>query len=158
MFQTLIIFLPVSVCLFWMIAHTLSAYRVDTYRIVMVLLLFAGLVLFFDSCYSDNRAPMDLFMVSAIIAQFAAPCLIPMVGLYMRRLRTSERPHPFLMMWLLAPAALFTSEIVMHLLAPPGENCLNSKCRLHHRDRNGQEGTELTGAVDTGSFNDIQWE
>ena len=121
MFWTLVIFLPVWTCLFWMIAHSISGYRQDTYPMVMVLLLFTGLTLFNDSCYSDGRTPTDLFIVSNVIAQFAAPCMIPMVGLYLRRLRTNERPHPFQMLWLLAPAALFTSEVIMHLLAKPGE-------------------------------------
>lgn len=109
------------VCLFWIIAHSLSAYRTDTYPSIVVLLIFTSLVLFNDSCYSDSRASMDLITASSLMAQFAAPCLIPMVGLYLRRLRTYERPHPLQMMWLIAPAALFTSAVVLHLLAAPGE-------------------------------------
>ena len=121
MLWTLIIFLPMWVCLFWILAHSISGYRMDTYPTIMVLLVFTGFVLFNDSCYSDSRASMDLITASSLIAQLTAPCLIPMVGLYLRRLRTTERPHPLQMMWLLAPAALFTSGVVLHLLAAPGE-------------------------------------
>ena len=121
MFRTLIIFMPVAACVFWMIAHALTSYRQRTFPIMMVLMFFTGLLLFNDSCYSDARSPMDLVMASNIIAQLAGPCLIPMVGLYLRRLRTSERPNPLLMTWLVVPAAMFAAEIVMHLLAQPGE-------------------------------------
>ena len=117
MLKTLIIFMPVVACAFWILIHILEGFRIRSFGNVVTLLIFTALFLFSDSCYTDVRTNWSIIATTGLIAQFAAPCIIPIVGSYLRRLRNDPGPHPLQLLWIIAPAALLTSGLLLYFLS-----------------------------------------
>ena len=119
MIRTLIIFLPLFTSVLWLVAHRVFFSRSDTNSQLFSLLLFVSLFLFYDCCYADVSAPYDLQAVSILIAQMSTPCLVPLIIIYLRKLKGKPTHHPLQMLWVIAPAALFTSAVLLFSLAGP---------------------------------------
>ena len=117
MLKTLIIFMPVVTCAFWILIHILEGFRIRSFGNVVTLLIFTALFLFSDSCYTDVRTNWSIITTTGLIAQFATPCIIPIVGSYLRRLRNDPGPHPLQLLWIIAPAALLTSGLLLYFLS-----------------------------------------
>jgi len=122
MLRTLIIFMPVVACAFWILIHFLEGFRIRSFANIVLLLFFSALFLFSDSCYTDIRTNSDIITITGLIAQFATPCIIPIVGTYLRRLRSDTKPHPLQLIWIVVPVALFTSGLLLYYIA--GESAI----------------------------------
>ena len=119
MIRTLIIFLPLFTSVIWLVAHRVFFSRSDTNSQLFALLLFLSLFLFYDCCYADVSAPYDLQAISILIAQMSTPCLVPLIIIYLRKLKGKPTHHPLQMLWVIAPAALFTSAVLLFSVAGP---------------------------------------
>ena len=112
-FNTLLIFLPVSGCLFWMLFNTIAARRTSTFRLVFFLLLDLLLYFITDSCYADPSTKPHFLVYTSIVAQFAAPCIIPLLLLYFAKLEERKQFKPVHYAWLVAPVILLTAAIAL---------------------------------------------
>ena len=117
MILTLLIFIPVFVGFFWMHIHALMAFRTDTFWHVMAILLSTSLYLFFIGCYSDPSTNPKMVSYALLVAVFAAPFMLPSVGLYLRHLYKDEKPHPLQLIWVPLPISVFTAAFVSFLAA-----------------------------------------
>ena len=117
MIYSLIIFLPTFICLFSTLAHLKLTSRTEAHWE----LFFMGLATFFfllsDACLVDGRASeLELTHVS-FIGLLAAPCVIPLAIMYIRKLRYPDKTgHSTGLLWIVAPAVLFTASLVMYLI------------------------------------------
>ena len=117
MLTTIIDVLPLAVCLFWMMIHAVMAFRTRSYWYVMAMLAIAVLYLFSDCCYYDPSASYSLLTSASNLSQFTAPCIIPLVLLYMRNLRTGKDNRTILLAWIFVPVILFTSAELLTVIA-----------------------------------------
>jgi len=107
----LILFLPASCCLFWMVFITLAKRRSSTYAILMALAL--DLMLFFisDAIYSIPGISSDYIVYTHLVTLFTAPCVIPLIWLYLHRIRHRKDYRTFQFIWLVVPIALLFAGI-----------------------------------------------
>ena len=115
-FSVLLLFLPVAACLFWMLLNIFAARRTSTFWNMQFLLL--NLVLYFisDACYASPGTTPDILVYSSIIAQFSAPCVIPLLWLYFDRLRFRRPLRPAQLLWLAFPIILVTATSVLTVI------------------------------------------
>lgn len=109
--------MPVVACAFWILIHLLEGFRIRSFANVVTLLIFTALFLFSDSCYTDVRTNWSIITTTGLIAQFATPCIIPILGSYLKRLRNDPGPHPLQLLWIIAPTALLTSGLLLYFLS-----------------------------------------
>lgn len=143
MIRTLIIFLPLFTCVLGLLAHRLYLSRTDTNNQLFALMIFMSLFLFYDSCYADVSAPYNIQAISILIAQASTPCLVPLIIIYLRKLRGGQSHHTLQMLWIIAPVALFTSAVLLFFVAGPIqiERALHSYYAYGHSALNAYEGT-----------------
>lgn len=116
MLYNLVIFIPVYTCLFWLILNSIFASKTGTYTLVQILLGVLGVFLFTDCCYTANG--FSLFMQSrvSILEMATAPCVIPVLLLYLDKQRKDSGYDPVWMIWLVFPAALVTASILLNIV------------------------------------------
>lgn len=124
MLSALIIFMPFAICLFWVIIHSLLASRTVSFFAATVFLLNLAVYLLVDSCYSWAGTNVHTMASVSLAAQFSGPCLIPLLMLYLGKLRSRQPSRAILMVWLILPAALLTSGLVLYILV--GHNAFES--------------------------------
>lgn len=112
-FNTLLIFLPVSGCLFWMLFNTLAAKRTSTYWIMFFLLLDLLLYFITDACYADPSTRPRIMVHTSILAQFTAPCIVPLILMYFSKLEFQTSFKPVHYAWLVIPFILLTAAIIL---------------------------------------------
>ena len=118
MFRTLLIFMPLFVCVFWMIILSLMAFRTNTYPAFMLLLLFTTVAVFANSMLGDFSSTTRLKNIAIIIKQVVTTSLVPLTILYIRRTRRITRTqHPLELLWIIAPVMLGTSSILLYYLS-----------------------------------------
>jgi AraC-like DNA-binding protein len=113
---TLIIFLPVAVCLFWLVLTCLLTSKTETFHEMVCLCLACGIYLFSDACHATqvNGSPLDTG--SLIVALFAGPCIIPLIIMYLQKLIHHRKRHYLTMLWVMIPTMLFTGGILLYYL------------------------------------------
>lgn len=116
MAYTLFIFLPVAVCIFWIVVHSMLASRTETFPEMFCLCLVCGVYLFSDACHATQPQGSPLDTGSLIAALFAGPCIIPLIIMYLQKLLHHRRKHPLALVWILIPSVLFTSGILLYFL------------------------------------------
>ena len=116
MVYTLFIFLPVAVCIFWLVVHTLMASRTETYPEFICLCASVGVYLFSDACHATQPSGSPLDTSSLIASLFFGPCIIPLIIMYLRKLMHRRRRHQFALLWIIIPAVLFTGGILLYIL------------------------------------------
>lgn len=114
---SIILFLPVAACFFWMAITAMMASRTHTFRLFLGLLLATGLFLLTDAFYDAPGTPYSILRKMALLSQFTAPCLMPLVWMYMRALRRHELPKVIHYIWILVPVTLFTGGILLTHIA-----------------------------------------
>ena len=108
MIHTIIDVLPLAACLFWMLLHAVLAYRTNTFLHSMALMGMCILYLFSDCCYYDPSASYALLTTASNLSQFSAPCVIPLVMLYIHSLRTGKKDRTIQLTWVFVPVILLT--------------------------------------------------
>ncbi len=119
MLYDVLIFLPFFACLFWMIITWLMASRTSTFHPMMTTLFVMLVYVFTDCCYASPTIPPRILVYTAILAEFSATSLIPLLWMYQQRLRGQERYHASQMFWLVIPAMLGSITLMLTLLAGP---------------------------------------
>lgn len=107
-----LLFMPAFSALFWLILNPILARRTGTFLIMQALSL--GLLLYFisDGFYATPGIPPELLLYARLLMDGAAPCLIPVIWLYMHRLIHRKRFYPSQFIWILAPVSLLIAGIV----------------------------------------------
>lgn len=119
MLQPVFIFIPAIICLFWVIIHCIWSFRTDNFWIVLLLLLDLALFLLADGCYLVPGISLRTISVVNLLMQLAAPCIIPLVWLYLEKLRfgPNRLQHPAHLLWISFPAVLFAASFaITHIM------------------------------------------
>lgn len=119
MIPYVILFLPSIVCLFWAVLHTATSYRTSTYRLMMALLLDAMVFFFLDAFYNFPSVSTTTMLVVGMLGQFVAPCLVPLIAIYIERLNKGSVYHPLQIVWVVIPAVLFTASVALFMVSDP---------------------------------------
>ncbi len=119
MLYDLLIFLPAFACLFWIAICIMMTSRTSTYHPLILLLGMAAAYFFSDACYILPDATPALLLSGSIVALIAAPSFLPMVWLYLMRLRGQEHYRPAQMLWIVFPAMLGSANLLLILMAGP---------------------------------------
>lgn len=116
MAYTLFIFLPVAVCLFWLVVHCLLASRTETFHEFICLCISCAVYLFADACHATQPKGSPLDTGALIASLFFGPCIIPLIIMYLRKLMHRRRRHQFALLWVVIPTVLFTGGILLYIL------------------------------------------
>lgn len=113
---TLMIFLPVAVCLFWLVLHVVLASRTETFPEMACLCLSCAVYLFADACHASmpKGSPLDTW--SLIVSLFAGPSIIPLIIMYIQKLLHHQNRHYYSILWVMVPTMLFTGGLLLHFL------------------------------------------
>lgn len=116
MAYTLFIFLPVAICLIWLVIHCVLASKMETFTLIVLLSLSCAVYLFSDACHATQPKGSPLDTSSLIAALFAGPCIIPLIITYLQVLMHRRRRHSLDFMWIIFPTMLFTAGLLTYLL------------------------------------------
>ena len=119
MLYDLLTFLPALACLFWIAICCTMTSRTSTFHPVIFLLAMATAFFYSDACYISPHATPALMLSGSIVALLAAPSFLPMVWLYLMRLRGQEHFRPAQMLWMIFPAMLGASNLLLVAMAGP---------------------------------------
>ncbi len=121
MLYDFLIYLPAIVCLFWMIIFSMMIARTGTFVQLMWLAGLTALFLFSDACYAapDTTSPMPL--AGGVVGQITAPAVIPLAWIYLMHLRGQEHFKPIQMFWIIFPAILGSTALMLILIVGPEE-------------------------------------
>ena len=114
-----LIFLPFFACLFWMVITALMATRTSTFHSMMTVLFVMLVYVFTDCCYASPTINPRILVYTSILAEFSAPSLIPLLWMYQQRLRGQEQLNANQMFWLVIPAVLGSTTLMLSALAGP---------------------------------------
>ena len=117
MLYEFVIFSPVFACLFWIVIFRKMCFRTSSFRSLIILAGVATLFFFSDACYASSHTPQLLLVVSGLIGQVAAPAMIPMTWMYLTKLRDTRPFKPEQMLWVVFPAMLGSSAVLLTLLS-----------------------------------------
>lgn len=122
MAYTLLIFLPAAACLFWIVIHLLMASRTSTFGLFLFLLVIGLGEFFSNACYDAPLSSWKLLDISSMLTLFFGPTMIPLIWMYLERLKPGDKyQNPLQLLWIMAPVALFTGALMIHMIAG-GEN------------------------------------
>ena len=116
MAYTLLIFLPVATCLFWLMVHSMLASRTETFPDIFWLCVTCGVYLFADACHATQPQGSAMDTGALVASLFAGPCIIPLIIMYLQKLLHHRHRHPLALAWLLIPTILFTAGILLYFL------------------------------------------
>ena len=116
MAYTLFIFLPVAICIIWLVIHCMLASRTETFPEMALLCIACGVYLFADACHPTQPKGSLMDTGSLIASLFAGPCIIPMVILYLQKLTHHKRRGLLSIIWIVIPSALFTGGLLLNIL------------------------------------------
>ena len=117
MVLTLYLFLPVAVCLFWVLVHCMVASKTDTFHIFVPLFLACGLYIFAEACHALSEHGSTLYVITTLIGMLAGPSIVPLLVTYLHRLMHSARStNPLSHIWIILPAALFTGGVLLYFI------------------------------------------
>lgn len=119
MLYDILIFLPFFACLFWMIVTLLMASRTSTFHPLMSVLFMMLVYVFTDCCYASPTINPRMLVYTGILAEFSAPSLIPLLWMYQQRLRGQEKFTASQMLWLVIPAMLGSTTLLLTVLEGP---------------------------------------
>ncbi len=113
---TLYMFLPVMICLFWVVYHCIAANRTDPFHLFCALFLCCGTYIFAEACHAllDKNSITD--QAVTLIELIAGPSIVPLLMMYLRRLMHIPRGHPLFVVWVAIPSALFTGGMILFIL------------------------------------------
>lgn len=115
MIEPVFIFLPAIICLFWVVIHCVWSFRTDNFWIILLLIVDLALFLISDSSYLVPGVPLRVLAVVNIVMVLTAPVIIPLVWLYLEKLRfgPGRLQHPAHLIWIILPTVLFTVSVLL---------------------------------------------
>lgn len=108
-----LLFLPATACLYWIVTFFFVARRTSSF--IIKIILSTNLMLFFisDALYAAPGVASETLVVSHFVTLLTGPCVLPLIWLYMEKLRFKQRLHPIQFIWMLAPVALLFASIAI---------------------------------------------
>lgn len=97
------------VCLFWLLVHSILAARLDSFKVLVFLFLFVFFAAAGDVLLGSVIGSVT---VSHLVELLSAPAIIPLVCLYCAHVSRPFQSRPLHYIWIVVPAALFTSGII----------------------------------------------
>ena len=116
MLSALVIFSPFIACLFWVLMHALLASRNGSFWATAIFLTNLAVYLLVDSAYAWKNTNLSIIAGFSLAAQFAGPCAIPLLMLYLGKINRRAHSRSVFMAWLIVPAALLTSGLVLYII------------------------------------------
>ena len=107
--------------LFWMLIHALMASRTFTFTTMIVVFAIWTLYAFTDCAYNDMNSSIPLLTMASNVSQLAGPCIIPVILMYLYKLRTGRSIQSQQALFVIAPVVLFTVAMTLTYMAGPGE-------------------------------------
>ena len=109
----LLLFLPATACLFWILMNFFVSRQTSTFWILT--LLSADLMLFFvaDAIYATPGMSPDVVVYSHLITLFTGPCVIPLIWMYFDRLRWHRHYRSSQYFWILVPVSLLFAALAL---------------------------------------------
>ena len=101
--------MPAAACLGWVLFNTIGARRTVTYGILSGLLIMLTLFLSADAMYVDPGMTPELLVFTRLVELVSAPCIIPLVWMYLHQLKYRRRFAPSHFAWLLLPVFFLTA-------------------------------------------------
>ena len=97
MLYDFLIFLPVTLCVFWIVLLSMTASRISAFHSLVILLAVLAIFLYTDSCYAASHGvSYKLLSQVGLLAQLVGPCVPPLFWIYLFRLRIGPFPlSPF---------------------------------------------------------------
>lgn len=130
MLYDFLIYLPALVCLFWMIIFAKMISRTSTFAPLMWLAAVTALFLFSDACYAAPGTTSPMLLAGGVVGQITAPAVIPVAWNYLMRLRGQEHFKPIQMVWIIFPAILGSTALMLTLIEGP-ENIKQIQSRMY---------------------------
>lgn len=120
MLYDFLIFLPVALCVFWIVLLSMTASRISAFHSLVILLAVLAIFLYTDSCYAASHGvSYKLLSQVGLLAQLVGPCVPPLFWIYLFRLRSNEHIPSAHLLWLVFSAMLFGSGLNLMILAGP---------------------------------------
>ena len=113
---TLYFFLPAAFCIFWVIVHTLTAFRTDSFKFFIYLFLCCALCLFSEACHAVLPGNDTINTFSTLSGQLAGPSIVPLLILYLQRQLGSRQKMPLHYLWIIVPVVLFTAGSLLYFM------------------------------------------
>ena len=101
--------MPAASCLCWVLFNTVAARRTITYGMHTALYLMLALFLLADPLYVAPGISPDLLVFTRLIELAAAPCLVPLVWMYMNQLKYGKRFGANHYAWVILPVFFLTA-------------------------------------------------
>lgn len=115
----LLLFLPCFTCLFWLVTVCLMTYKTRTFHPLIAIFIAGGTFIAASALYISPSASPELLMAGSILRVITGPSLLPICWLYLKRLQGQGSYSLSQLLWMLIPAILGASTIVLSLLAGP---------------------------------------
>lgn len=112
----LLVFLPVTACLFWMIVETVLASRTETFQRTVLLQFTAGVFLLTELCRTRINTNTELYTIAVLVSLFVAPCIIPFIIAYIQQLAGLQRTRSTNLIWIMVPAALASAGAILRII------------------------------------------
>lgn len=103
-----VIYLPVSLSLFWTFLFARVSYRTESFWPFITLMVAVMMAEYSIACYYDPSSSWHSLLVASNLSQFFTPCVIPLLMIYLRKLRTHGVVRTRQLVWVLVPVILFT--------------------------------------------------
>lgn len=105
---TLYLFMPATVCLFWVIVHLLTASRTDSFRYFVYLFTCCGLYIYSEACHALFADTSIVNTTATLVGQLTGPCIVPFLLLYIGKLLRLSKKDSLHYLWIIIPVVLFT--------------------------------------------------
>jgi len=107
--------------MFWALIHLMMGSRTYTLWPMLALMLVSVVFLITDSYYCDPRTAPHALVFCSLGAQLTAPSILPILWIYLKKVRREEEVKAVQMSWLVIPVMLFTAALLLILLGGPRE-------------------------------------
>ena len=109
----LLLFLPASACLFWIVMNFFVSRRTSTFWVLTALSVVLMLFFVADAIYATPGMSPDVVVYSHLITLFTGPCVLPLIWMYFDRLRNHRRFRPLQFLWVLVPFSLVFAALAL---------------------------------------------
>jgi len=113
----LLLFLPTSACLFWFLLNIIIARRTSTFGIFQILIIAVGAFVLADSLYAAPGVSPQTLAHARLVELVTAPCLIPLVWMYLHKLKYDKHFVSWQYFWMVLPVFFLTTGSLLHELA-----------------------------------------
>ena len=112
----ILVFLPITACLFWIILETTLASRTETFWRVVILQFSTGVYFLTELCRTRINTDSNLHAAAVLVSLFVAPCIIPFIIGYIQQLSGRHKTSSIDLLWITIPAALASAGAILRII------------------------------------------